>query len=176
MYLVRHAKAVGQDFTARLTDEGYKQAQSLVSFFEDIPLERIYSSPYRRTIETIEPLAKHRGLSVLEDERLGERVLADKEFVEWKEMLKKSFDDFDLKYPGGESNREGLIRVESLMKDLLQSPENHILLVSHGNLTTLLLHYFDKSYAFEELFLLSNPDVYLIECDEHNSSIQRLWK
>jgi 8-oxo-dGTP diphosphatase len=70
VYVVRHAKAgvrsawQGPDEERPLTRRGRKQARRLVDGFQGLDLERIVSSPFVRCIQTVEPLATARGLSV----------------------------------------------------------------------------------------------------------------
>lgn len=175
-YIVRHAKAEGQPFHARLTDEGKRQAENLAKFLSSFPIERIISSPFVRAKETIEPYAKKMGLTIELDDRLGERVLSTTRFSDWKERLKKSFEDFSLTFEGGESNQQGFDRAKSLIEELLSSSSQHIVLVSHGNLTTLLLKYFDDSYGFEHLLKLTNPDVFQVICKDRGTfEVKRIW-
>ncbi|MGR3764932.1 histidine phosphatase family protein [Rossellomorea sp. NS-SX7] len=174
IYIVRHAKAEGQPFHAALTAEGEGQAHRLASFLEQYPVEAIYSSPFKRALQTILPFAERTGISIHEDDRLGERILSEKDFSDWKEKLQRSFEDFSLAFPGGESNEQGMARAASFIEDVVKKDENHIVVVSHGNLTTLFLRYFDEKYGFDELFALTNPDVYLVRVDE--GRVERVWE
>jgi 8-oxo-dGTP diphosphatase len=76
-YLVRHAKAGSRDrWTAPdrdrpLTEAGRIQALALVAVIGR-EVRRIKSSPYRRCIETVQPLADALGLRVEEEPRLAE--------------------------------------------------------------------------------------------------------
>ncbi|WP_284521660.1 histidine phosphatase family protein [Cytobacillus pseudoceanisediminis] len=99
-YVVRHAKAEGQPFSARLTESGREQALKLIDFFKDKEINRIYSSPFVRAMETIRPLAQSRNLEIVEESRLGERVLSSILFDDWQEKLKQSFSDFELVFEG----------------------------------------------------------------------------
>ena len=153
-----------------------EQAIHLASFLEKRSIQAIYSSPFVRAIETIAPFAKQTGLTIREDDRLGERVLSDQDLPDWMEKLKKSFEDFSLSLPGGESNQKAMERAKSFVDEVLTKEEDNIVCVSHGNLTTLLLRLFDDKYGYEELFALSNPDVYLVTVEESKASVQRIWK
>ena len=70
LYVVRHAKAgersrwTAPDRDRRLTRRGRKQARRLVERFEGLDLTRILTSPFARCVESVEPLAAARGLSV----------------------------------------------------------------------------------------------------------------
>ncbi|MDM5229264.1 histidine phosphatase family protein [Cytobacillus sp. NJ13] len=174
-YIVRHAKAEGQPFSAKLTESGREQALKLIDFFKGKEINRIYSSPFVRAIETIRPLAQSRNLEIVEESRLGERVLSSFLFDDWQEKLKQSFSNFDLVFEGGESHSSGMERAASLLDELIASNENHFVLVSHGNLSTLLLRYFDESAGFEHLMKMSNPDVFEIKADSEGAVWRRIW-
>jgi 8-oxo-dGTP diphosphatase len=70
IYVVRHAKAGererwrGPDEERPLTEKGRRQAERLVQGFQGSEIERIVSSPFLRCIQTVEPLARSRGLEV----------------------------------------------------------------------------------------------------------------
>jgi len=70
MLLIRHARAgertewSGDDRGRPLDERGRKQAADLVGALSDYPLTRILSSPYDRCVQTVEPLARARGLDV----------------------------------------------------------------------------------------------------------------
>ncbi len=78
LYLVRHAKAgdreewQGDDRLRPLSKPGRRQAEGLVDVFNDLPVEHIVSSPYLRCVQTVEPLAKQRGLRIETTEALAE--------------------------------------------------------------------------------------------------------
>ncbi|MGE6752161.1 histidine phosphatase family protein [Rossellomorea sp. NPDC071047] len=176
IYIVRHAKAEGQPFHAHLTETGKNQANQLAAFLKKRSIQAIYSSPFVRAIETIAPFARQSGLTIKEDERLGERILSDQDLPDWMAKLKDSFEDFSLALPGGESNDQATERARSFIEDVLENEEDHIVCVSHGNLTTLLLRLFDEKYGYDELFALSNPDVYVVKVGEDEASVQRIWE
>ena len=76
--LVRHALAVrrgawdASDRTRPLTPRGERQARRLVAALDELPLERILSSPAKRCVDTVGPLAEHRELPVKTSKLLGE--------------------------------------------------------------------------------------------------------
>lgn len=75
MLLVRHASAGssdkwdGDDYDRPLDDKGVAQARELVARLAPFRIERILSSPAKRCIDTIGPLARARDLRI---EVLGE--------------------------------------------------------------------------------------------------------
>ncbi|MFM7508666.1 MAG: SixA phosphatase family protein [Actinomycetota bacterium] len=78
VYLVRHASAGTRNHTdpsdrSRILDEsGTLQAEQLAGWLRHEDIRRIASSPVRRCVQTVEPLAKVLDLTVTPDERLGE--------------------------------------------------------------------------------------------------------
>lgn len=175
VYLVRHAKAEGQEASAPLTEIGKEQAEKLVDFFKNKKVERIYSSPFKRAVETIVPTANQKGVKIIEDTRLSERVLCGYQLEDWQERLKQSFDDFDMIFEGGECNADGMKRAVSILEEVLESEDHHIVLVSHGNMTVLLLRYFNDSFGFDQLMEMTNPDVFEVVVSSEQTVLNRIW-
>jgi 2,3-bisphosphoglycerate-dependent phosphoglycerate mutase len=175
IYFVRHAKADGQEESAPLTEKGVDQARKLVDFFEGKSVDKIISSPFKRAVDTIQPLADFKGLPIVVDKRLSERVLSGVPLEDWQEKLKQSFENFEMVIDGGESHTAGMKRAISILEEVLNSEDNHIILVSHGNLTILLIRYFNESFGFEELMEMSNPDVFELVVSDEKSVLKRIW-
>lgn len=77
LYVVRHADAGPRDNGAPdelrgLSERGQRQAEALGVQLADAGIERLVSSPFRRCIETLIPLAAQLGLEVEVDDRLAE--------------------------------------------------------------------------------------------------------
>jgi 8-oxo-dGTP diphosphatase len=76
-YLVRHAHAgdkrgwAGPDRLRPLSGAGRGEAHGLLTQLGDYRITRILSSPALRCLETVEPLARRRGLTVERSELLG---------------------------------------------------------------------------------------------------------
>lgn len=176
--LIRHCKAEGQEELAPLTNEGKKEAINLITYLNNLncKITKIISSPYERATKTIEPYAKQTGLSIQIDNRLSERRLSNTSLVNWLEILRHTFDDIDLVIEGGESTREATERAIELIREEIElGKEQTTLLVTHGNLMSLILRYFDKNFGFNEWENLTNPDVYRIDIEDNGINITRLW-
>lgn len=83
LFLLRHAQAgtragwpgthLGIDDMLRpLTAQGRYQSADLVGLLGEMGITEIRSSPYKRCLETVAPLAAALGLEVIVDERLSE--------------------------------------------------------------------------------------------------------
>lgn len=77
LYLIRHAEAGdkhlwhGEDAGRPITALGRLQSEALIGSLSPYPIARIVSSPTARCIQTVEPLARRRGLPIQTDLDLG---------------------------------------------------------------------------------------------------------
>lgn len=83
LLVIRHGQAgtrkewPGDDRERPLSPKGRRQARALVEQLSPYTPERVLSSPYRRCVKTVEPLAKALGLPVEEVDELGEGAGGD---------------------------------------------------------------------------------------------------
>jgi 2,3-bisphosphoglycerate-dependent phosphoglycerate mutase len=178
IYVIRHCKATGQEIEAELTREGFEQANGLAEFLSNYPIQKVISSPYVRARQTIEPFLKIQGMGMLIDNRLGERVLSgnNEPLPNWLDDLRATFEDDSISFNGGESSKEATDRIMALVEEIMNDEAENIALVSHGNLTTLLLRAFNESYGFNEWQAMTNPDVFVIKLTGNNRIVERIWK
>lgn len=175
--IIRHCSATGQERDAELTTDGKNQANTLATFLleNQLQIDYIVSSPFVRALDSIRPYALQANLSIQEDERLTERILSDVPMDDWMQKLESTFINIDIAFSGGESTKQATDRAISLIEDVLKLNYTTILLVTHGNLLTLILKHFDRTIGFNEWRALTNPDMYEITIDEQYS-LKRLWK
>jgi predicted acetyltransferase len=174
IYLIRHCEAEGQPPEAALTERGFKQAIQLADSLNGVSIDRIIASPYKRAVQSIEPLAKRLNLKIETDDLLTERVLSSQNLSDWLEKLEATFDDFELKFEGGESSYEALNRIVSVVEDVLNSEARNTIMVTHGNLMSLLLHHYNDHFGFEGWKSLRNPDVFLLKKEDDKFTYERL--
>ena len=112
LLLLRHARAgtkipdPAQDFGRGLDRDGEAIAARLpVAVVHHLVPSEILSSPYRRCVDTVRPLAKTLGLTIVEDARLARRcsgpelrdilqqLLANAVICTHGEIIEKVFDD-----------------------------------------------------------------------------------
>ncbi|WP_368289699.1 histidine phosphatase family protein, partial [Lacticaseibacillus paracasei] len=76
--LVRHAEpdiTIHDDFLRPLTSAGQRQTQQLVDSLHQYPYTAFFSSPLKRAVDTITPIADDHGLPVQKNELLVERKM-----------------------------------------------------------------------------------------------------
>ncbi len=62
----------GADALRPITKKGRRQSEAIAGYLKDAGIERIYTSPYTRCVETVEPLAEAIGAKVREHDALAE--------------------------------------------------------------------------------------------------------
>lgn len=159
--LVRHCASTGQAPDAPLTALGYEQAERLADRLVALGAGRIVSSPWRRARESITPFALRTAAPVAFDDRLIERALGGGDLAEWRSAVERSFAALDLVLPGGESSRAAAERGRAALDDALGT--GLPVLVTHGQLLSLILRSIDARVGFADWAALSNPDLFVVE-------------
>ena len=176
LLLVRHCQAISQSPDAGLTKVGIGQAERLADFLCDYPVDFIVTSRYARARQTIEPYSEQTGLPIHQDHRLNERILAAEPIADWRGFVRRSFDDLNLRAPGGESARQVLCRAHAALEDIFEREHRLPAVVTHGNVMALLLHSRDARFGYEGWKALSNPDVYMLSNSPDGSRLRRVWR
>ncbi|MGG0174695.1 histidine phosphatase family protein [Gottfriedia acidiceleris] len=176
IYIIRHCEAEGQPYEANLTERGLIQAKHLSNFFSKIKVDQIISSPFLRAIQSIEPTSNEMKIDIVLDKRLSERKLSSIDLPDWLEKLKATFEDMELKFDGGESSQEATNRAISVIDEIIKSENQITIVVTHGNLMSLILKQFNKKFGFENWKSLSNPDIYLLKFKNNEFDCERLWQ
>ncbi|WP_309147231.1 histidine phosphatase family protein [Paenibacillus illinoisensis] len=178
IYLIRHAKATGQEPNAELTDDGLRQAERLAEKLAVHSIAYIVSSPWKRALQTAAPLARAASQHIHTDERLQERVLSTRHLENWMEVLERTYTDENFAEEGGESSRIATARGMEVLEECWSRPEQSVAVITHGNILSLLLRHYQRSFGYEEWRLLTNPDVYVLERqrgEQGPPSIRRIW-
>jgi 2,3-bisphosphoglycerate-dependent phosphoglycerate mutase len=179
LYLVRHGDAVRSlDEMRPLSAQGYRDAIAVAESLEHIAFDGIYSSPYVRARQTVEPLAARLGLPIQEIWDLRERTLIASAVQDFREAVRATWEDFGFAHPGGETNAEAQRRGAAVCRDLIaRHAGGRALVATHGSLITLMLNSFDPTVGFDFWTRISVPDVYVLSVDSHDDrpSIRRAW-
>ncbi|PHE53611.1 histidine phosphatase family protein [Bacillus pseudomycoides] len=180
LYVIRHGEAEGNRPEDPLTSTGKEQANQLADFLiqqGEVKVDRLISSPYIRAQQTAEIIDRRLNIDFLTDDRLRELDFGNaSDDVDLKGQLRIHFQDFELKFERGESNRDVMERVSALVNELLQSSsEGMFILITHRVTMTLLLRYFDESFGFIQCMKMTNPDVYVVTSENGNIRVEDIW-
>jgi 2,3-bisphosphoglycerate-dependent phosphoglycerate mutase len=170
--LVRHAEPVApgtsgfDEFTRPLTTKGMRDAEQLREIHSSTRIDAAYSSPYLRARQTIEPIARARGLAIATIEDLRERMLSLAELPDWKTHLKRTWEDFDYAPPGGETGRIAQARVVRVLDTIAsRHSAGTVIVASHGNLIALALHAFMPNVDYKFWESIPMPAVFTLTRD-----------
>lgn len=169
--LVRHAPPVfptigSDEYTRPLTEAGLEQARSLAHELEDVPIDAVYSSPYLRAIQTVQPLAEARGLNVQAVEDLREHRLSPEPIDDWRTTLERAWLDFDFLLHGGEALRVTQARAWTALESIAaRHPSGTIAIGGHGTAMSLLLHRLEPRVDAVFHLAMPMPAVYTVEFD-----------
>ena len=148
VYMLRHAQSVantkgilaGRDNSVALSKMGQQQSRLLVPYLSSIKFSKIYSSPLRRCIQTIEPFMQaNPDLDFKIDERFiemdygnwsGRRLAALSREKRWRDIQSKPS---TFTFPDGESFRQMRRRVDEAILDL-KNQKSPILIITHGDI------------------------------------------
>ena len=178
-YLVRHAHSDwSTDENRPLSARGSEDAGRVADILQTRPISVIYSSPYKRASQTIDPLADRLDLPVFVEPKLRERRLGKINGLDFFKAVEATWDDPQFTHPEGESNtaaqQRGLAVVKRLQK---QHVAEHIVLSTHGNLMALIIQDFIPSVGYRFWRSLSMPDIYILNFSHGGEVVlDRLWQ
>src|SRR2546423_5146392 len=156
LLLIRHAatEATGRSLTGwtpgvHLSENGRDQARALAERLTPVPVAAVYSSPLERCLETAEPVAGQKRLSVTTADDLGEvrygdwtgRSLAQLSRTRLWRVVQHS--PSNARFPNGESLLEVQERAAREVGRIAAThPRGVVAAFSHGDVIRLLLaHY-----------------------------------
>lgn len=183
LYMIRHAESpfiFGQERTRGLSAEGEIDAEKVAELMLLEKVDVIVSSPFVRSIKTIEEIAATRGLEIELIEELSERMIKGNYKMPWEEVepaIERSFSDKNYSLAGGETTNQAQERAIPIIKKLLKEHEGkNIVLGTHGNIMTIIMNYFDAQYGYEFWKSTSKPDIYKLEFSNGKlRNVERIW-
>lgn len=179
--LIRHGKAVmgGKDHERELDEDGIIQAQSLKRKLLEIGLDNadIYSSPFRRAIQTIKPFADtNKNISITESHQLEEIHMPKDENLSKHQVIEKMWEDENFKISEGLSHREHFDKIKPFLSNIFdnfKSNNKDLVIITHGVLIGIILKFFFKmSFGFNKWKTMSMPDIYFLNFDDNNKFLE----
>ncbi|CAM3270242.1 histidine phosphatase family protein [Streptococcus pluranimalium] len=175
IYLIRHAEPNynnHQDDERELTAKGLQDCQLLLDYFKDISVDRIYSSPFKRTLQTIDELAKEKNLPIQIKENFRERKIDDVWIDDFNTFSQRQWQDFNYKLAKGESLQEVQDRNIQQLQEILKEQETSIIISSHGTAISTILNYYDHQFAFDNFQAIKQLMPFLATLSFENGKLQ----
>jgi broad specificity phosphatase PhoE len=163
LYFVRHGESTANVMRAfidgALTEKGLDQARALAQNLSGLPIERIYSSPLLRAVQTAQILVEHLGAPLQLTDALREPSAGINEGMTdpgWKLALELmdswlNHQQFDSRMPGGESFHDVQGRFAPFIEGLIadgRDADRSIVLVGHAMLYMAMLPAICKNVDF----------------------------
>lgn len=165
VYFVRHAQSdvsIKDDFMRPLSERGIVDTKKVTDALIDKNITSIYSSPFKRTVDTIKDFAKRTGLEIKINNDFRERKVG--EWVEdFKAFSHGQWKDFDFKLDQGESLREVQERnILALFEVVKSNLGKSIVIVTHGTALSTIINYFNHDFGHAELWSLVKKIPYIL--------------
>jgi 2,3-bisphosphoglycerate-dependent phosphoglycerate mutase len=154
VYFVRHAQPNFEnhdDMTRELSPKGRADRRLATGFLLDKGVSAVFSSPYLRAVETVEPLADALGLSIERIDGFRERRVDGAWIPDFDAFARRQWADFDYRLPGGESLSEVQNRNVAALKGILLKCEGKTVVVgAHGTALSTLINHYDQSFGYDD--------------------------
>ena len=150
LLLIRHAlphrSEPGEGSDPDLSEVGIEQARRLPDALARFPITRLVSSPQRRAVQTAQPVAAARGLTIDIDERLAEY---DRDLAHYIpiEQIAAEYPEELARLAGGHlpstvDEEAFLARIDEGIRDIADAAdhEDTVAVFSHGGVINGLLH------------------------------------
>lgn len=165
LYFVRHAQPRHDwedDRTRPLTSEGLEDCKIVLDFFRGKQIHAFYSSPYRRSMDTIAEAAAFFGQEITTDERLREREKGPG--GNRRGMFSRRWADHDFQEEGGESLRMVQERNIAALRDILAAhPGETLVIGTHGTALSTILNYYRPEFGCEDFLRIIDWMPYILE-------------
>ncbi len=152
IFFVRHAQSNtnNHDDRAReLTAKGLEDSKLVTGFLSDKAINKVFSSPYKRSVDTVKDFADRFGHRIECVEDFRERKISDDWITDFDNFVKMQWQNFSFKLPGGESLTQVQARnVAALEKLLAQFAGSNMAVASHGTAMSTIINYYDSSFGY----------------------------
>ena len=169
IYFVRHAQPDvhwEDDRTRPLTALGLADSKKVTKILLDKHIHHFWSSPYKRSYDTIADCANRLNMPIHTDERFRER----RQGMNSQAYLERRWADFTFCEEGGECLSSVQKRnIEALNEVLTMHKDENVVIGTHGTALSSILNYFDPSFSCDDFkrFWFSLPYIIRIAFDDH---------
>lgn len=119
------------------------------NFFSSLDIDFICSSPYKRAVDTIKPMAIQKQKPIVIDDRFRERTVGVD--GQTAENLRHRWDDFSFCEPNGESLKNVQVRnIEALEEVLVQHSNETIVIGTHGTALSTIINFYNTTFRLDD--------------------------
>ena len=168
LYILRHEdRTQDATFFSPLTKDGLENSEKLIELLKELDINIIFSSPFIRTLQTINPYAKFKNLKINIDYGLSELQHPDlippnSYQVTLPKYIAKDFNYnpnyettmMPTKFSYPEEEKDMMKRIKTILTKILTNYTNlneNIIIVTHQGICNLILKIVGKSLNDEQL-------------------------
>ena len=153
VYFVRHAAPNydnHNDALRELSAKGLNDRTLVTAFLTDKHIDAVFSSPFKRAIDTVHDFADKNGFDITIIDDFKERRVDSVWIDDFDAFAKKQWNDFTYKLSDGECLQEVQERNIKALDNLLESHQNkNIIIGSHGTAISTVINFYDKSFGYD---------------------------
>ncbi|MBE5777795.1 MAG: histidine phosphatase family protein [Clostridiales bacterium] len=154
VYFVRHAQPNcdnHDDATRELSEKGLKDRKLVSDFLMDKDIGLVFSSPYKRAVDTVSDFAERNNLPVITLDAFRERKVADGWLEDFQSFCQRQWENFHYKLFDGECleevQRRNILALEHI---LTKYKGQNIVVGSHGTALSTIINHYDKSFGYAD--------------------------
>ena len=163
IYFIRHAESdtsVRDGRIRPLTERGFESRKTISGFLEDKNIDVVFSSPFKRAVDTIGGFAEENGfeIKIVEDFR-EQRSSSDmrRDNPDFRSFLKRQWEDFNYTFSDGECLAGVQQRnITALNGVLTEYKDRNIVIGTHGTALSTIINYYDRTCGFEDFSEMEN--------------------
>lgn len=167
VYFVRHAQpdlSVHDDLTRPLTEKGLQDRKKVTDYFRDKHIDQAFSSPFKRAIDTIQPVIDEKKLTLSSISDFRERKIGDEWISNFHEYCERQWEDFDYKLRNGESLKETQERNVAALKLVLSKYQDQTMIIGgHGTAIGSVINYYDPSFKYEVFAMIQPKNPFIVK-------------
>lgn len=154
IYFVRHAApdfGIKDDLIRPLTEQGLSDSKKVTEFLLNKNITKVYSSPYKRAIDTVKDFTDTLSLKINIIEDFRERKIDNVWIEDFDKFSKEQWSNFNYKLSNGESLNEVQQRnIKALENILMENKDENIVIGTHGTALSTIINYYDKNFDYNE--------------------------
>ena len=158
VYFVRHAESdhgAGNERSRGLSKRGMRDRERVTQYLSDKGIQMVFSSPYRRAVDTVSDMADREGLPICCIEDFREWYRCADPTMDFQMFCRRHWEDFDERYADGESLREVQARNIQALGEILQSCAGQTVVIgTHGMALSTVINFYDRTFGYGDFLHL----------------------
>ena len=170
IYLIRHCqpRIDGDDRVRSLTDKGIADIPKVTRYLEDKGIDRVYCSPYKRSVDTISNFCSKYSFDLEIRENFREVNIGNDYQGEFMDTVRHLWEDYSYRLSDVESYGQVQRRcIAELLPILREDWDKNIVISMHSTAMSTIIKYFKPDFVWEDYFrvLCHTPYAALLSFD-----------